>query len=131
DNGQITLYHYTDSTGAAGIKKSKVIKGSTDETPIQNRRHGCGVYFTFIDPSNDPKKILLNNYDDAGQVVNSQRLWAKLDWVIELKVDRNKVKKVKNSNRDVYLYEGDVHLENCQYSIFSLLRKPCETWPRA
>ena len=106
----------------------------------------AGVYFTFIDPSNDPKKILLNNYDDAGQVVNSQRLWAKLDWVIELKVDRNKVKKVKNSNRDVYLYEGDVHLENCQYSIyknpntkdkdwatlfFSLLRKPCETWPRA
>ena len=78
----------------------------------------AGVYFTFIDPSNDPKKILLNNYDDAGQVVNSQRLWAKLDWVIELKVDRNKVKKVKNSNRDVYLYEGDVHLENCQYSIY-------------
>lgn len=36
------LYHYTDATGAAGIKESKVIKESTYETPIQNRRHGCG-----------------------------------------------------------------------------------------
>ena len=77
-----------------------------------------GVYFTSIDPSNDPKKILLNNYDDAGQVVNSQRLWAKIGWVIELKMDINKVKKVINSNRDVYLYEGDVDLNNYQYTIY-------------
>ena len=40
--GQITLYHYTDATGAAGIKKDKVIKGSTEKTPEKNRRHGCG-----------------------------------------------------------------------------------------
>ena len=37
-----TLYHYTDEAGADGIKNSKVIKGSTLETPKQNRRHGCG-----------------------------------------------------------------------------------------
>ena len=77
-----------------------------------------GVYFTSIDPSNDPKTILLNNYDDRGFVINSQRLWAKIDWVIELKMDMNKVKKVKNSNRDVYLHEGDVDLNNYRYSIY-------------
>ena len=37
-----TLYHYTDANGAAGIKESKVIRKSIYETPIQNRRHGCG-----------------------------------------------------------------------------------------
>ena len=77
-----------------------------------------GVYFTSIDPGNDPKTILLNNYDDRGFVINSQRLWAKIDWVIELKMDMNKVKKVKNSNRDVYLHEGDVDLNNHRYSIY-------------
>ena len=33
-------------------------------------------------------------------------------------MDLNKVKKVHISNRDVYLYEGDVHLNNYQYSIY-------------
>ena len=61
-----------------------------------------GVYFTSIDPSNDPKKILLNNYDDAGQVVNSKRLWAKIDWVIEINMNKNEVEKVTGvSNRDI------------------------------
>ena len=78
-----------------------------------------GVYFTSIDPSNDPKKILLNNYDDAGQVVNSKRLWAKIDWVIEINMNKNEVEKVTGvSNRDIYLYEGDVHLKNYQCSIY-------------
>ena len=78
-----------------------------------------GVYFTSIDPSNDTKKILLNNYDDRGQVVNSRKLWAKIDWVIKIKMDENEVEKVSGvSNRDVYLYEGDVHLKNYpQHSI--------------
>ena len=78
-----------------------------------------GVYFTSIDPSNDPKKILLNNYDDAGRVVNSKRLWAKIDWVIEINMNENEVEKVSGvSNRDIYLYEDDVHLKNYQYSIY-------------
>ena len=80
-----------------------------------------GVYFTSIDPSNDPKKILLNNYDDAGQVVNSKKLWAKIDWVIKIKMEdyENEFEKVSGvSNRDVYLYEGDVHLNNYQYRIY-------------
>ena len=85
-----------------------------------------GVYFTSIDPNNDPKKILLNNYDDRGNVVNSKRLWDKIDWVIEVNMDENKVTKVvfddpKNqsqNNRDVYLYEGDVDLKNYQCKIY-------------
>ena len=77
-----------------------------------------GVYFTSIDPNNNPKKILLNNYDDRGNVVNSKRLWDKIDWVIEVNMDKNEVTKVSIDNRDVYLYEGDVDLKNYQYSIY-------------
>ena len=77
-----------------------------------------GVYFTSIDPSNDPETILLNNYDDRGFVKNSQRLWAKIDRVIEVKMQMNNVKKCYDSNRDVYLYEGDVHLNNYQHRIY-------------
>ncbi|XP_068743939.1 uncharacterized protein [Montipora capricornis] len=116
--GKITLYHYTDATGADGIAKSKEIKGSTLKTPPQNRRHGCGVYFTSIDPNSDPKKILLNNYDDRGNVVNSKRLWDKIDWVIEVNMDETEVTKVSIDNRDVYFYEGDVDLKNYQYKIY-------------
>ena len=77
-----------------------------------------GVYFTSLDPSQDPKELLYNNYDDAGQVVKSQRLWAKFDWVVEVKMDKNEAKKIKNSKGDVYLHEGDVDLQKCQYSIY-------------
>ena len=82
-----------------------------------------GVYFTSIDPSNDPKKILLNNYDDAGRVVNSKRLWAKIGWVIEINMNEKEVEKVSGvSNRDVYLYEGDVHLK--KYPQHSIEKNP-------
>ena len=40
--GQVTLYHYTNATGADGIAEKEVIKGSTEKTPEKNRRHGCG-----------------------------------------------------------------------------------------
>ena len=33
-------------------------------------------------------------------------------------MDKNKVTKVSISNRDVYLYEGDVHLGEYQYEIY-------------
>ena len=73
---------------------------------------------TSLEPSHGPHKILLDNYDDRGQVTTSQRLWAKADWVIKLKMDIKKVKKVKNSKDDVYFHEGDVDLENCQHRIY-------------
>ena len=39
---QILLYHYTDATGADGIKKNKVIKGSTEKTREKTRRPHYG-----------------------------------------------------------------------------------------
>ena len=81
-----------------------------------------GVYFTSIDPSNDPTSIFFNNYDDRGFVINIKRLWAKIDWVIEVKVDMNEVETVYESNRDEYLYKCDVYLNNYQY--YSIYKNP-------
>ena len=79
-----------------------------------------GVYFTSLDPElHDPKELLYNNYDDAGQVGTSKRLWAKLEWVVKVEMDVNEVEKTKNDrNRDVYLYKGNVNLNNHQYKIY-------------
>ena len=78
-----------------------------------------GVYFTSSDPSNDPETILLNTYDYTGRVTYSERLRKKIDWVIEVEMDENEVEKVFGvSNGDVYFYEGDVHLNNYQCSIY-------------
>ena len=72
-----------------------------------------GVYFTSIGPRNDPERILLNTYDDTGRVINRKRLWEKIDWVIAVEMDKNEVVEVSGvSNGDVYLYKGDVHLNN-------------------
>ncbi|KAK3749699.1 hypothetical protein QZH41_014972 [Actinostola sp. cb2023] len=116
---KITLYHYTNKDNAAGIQKNKLITGSTVATPTQNRRFGTGVYFTSLDPYNDPKSILLNNYDDRGRVTNSKRLWAKIEWVVEVCIDEDKVEKVEEGNRDVYLYpDGDVDLTKYQWKVY-------------
>ena len=78
-----------------------------------------GVYFTSLDPNHNPKELLYNNYDDAGQVGKSKRLWAKLDWVVEVEMDVNEVEKAETRpNRDVYLYKGNVNLNNYQYRIY-------------
>ena len=78
-----------------------------------------GVYFTSIAPNNNPELILLNNYDDAGNVTNSKQLWAKIEWVVEVAIPVSDVKKVEGQgNRDIYLYRGDVKLSGLQCSIY-------------
>ena len=88
-----------------------------------------GVYFTSLDPNRDPKELLYNNYDDAGQVGRSKRLWAKLDWVVEVEMDVNEVEKAETRpNRDVYLYKGNVNLNNYQYRIYKNTNTKDKDW---
>ena len=88
-----------------------------------------GVYFTSLDPNRDPKELLYNNYDDRGQVGRSKRLWAKLDWVVEVEMDVNEVEKAETPpNRDVYLYKGNVNLKNYQYRIYKNTNTKDKDW---
>ena len=66
--------------------------------------------------SNDPNEIIRNNYDDGPSVVNDPKLAAKVEYVVEVKLDRNEVEKVSN-DRDVYLYKGDLDLNKHEHKI--------------
>ena len=65
-----------------------------------------------MDPSNGPKKILDNNYDDGPGLQNNPKMVAKVEYVAAVKLDRNEVEKVSN-DRDVWVYkDGDLDLKN-------------------
>ena len=66
--------------------------------------------------SNDPKEIIRNNYDDGPSVVNNPKMAAKVENVVEVKLDSNEVQKVSN-DRDVYLYKGDLDLNKHEHKI--------------
>ena len=66
--------------------------------------------------SNDPKEIIRNNYDDGQRVVNNPEMVAKVENVVEVKLDSNEVQKVSN-DRDVYLYKGDLDLNKHEHKI--------------
>ena len=86
-----------------------------------------GVYLTSIDPSKDPKKMLLDYFDDenSDEVIvlkmdsktrEIQRLWANIEWVAE--IDKG----------DVYLYTGDVDLKGCEYYTYKNSNTKDEDW---
>lgn len=75
-----------------------------------------GVYLTSMDPRNDPKEIIRNNYDDGSSVVNNPKMAAKVENVVAVKLERNEVEKVSN-DRDVYLYKGDLDLNKHEHKI--------------
>lgn len=78
-----------------------------------------GVYFTSIGPTeHNQKSVLLNNFDDNGWVVRGKNFWAKLEWVIKVEMNINEVTEVAAKGRDVYLYDGDVHLSKYNYDIY-------------
>jgi len=57
----ITLYHYADDEGAAGIKRDGKINMSTDT--VSDATFGLGAYFTPLSPSKSRTAIVENNYD--------------------------------------------------------------------
>ena len=69
-----------------------------------------------MDPRNDPKNIIRNNYDEGPSVVSDPKMVAKVEYVVEVKLDRNEVEKVSN-DRDVYLYKGDLDLNKHAHKI--------------
>ena len=70
-----------------------------------------------MDPSNGPKKILDNNYDDGPGLQNNPKMVAKVEYVAAVKLDSNEVEKVSN-DRDVWVYkDGDLDLKKHEHKI--------------
>lgn len=82
-------------------------------------------------PSNHPKEIVQNNYDDGGSVVNNPQMRAKVGYVVEVELDREAVEKVCDQ-RDVYLYKGNLDLNKHRHSIYrnpNTKKKELSTYP--
>lgn len=105
----ITLYHYTSEEAAKAIEISKVIKSSKGEGG--DAHFGDGVYFTDMSPQDFTRtEVSINNY----RLPNAKK---KLEYCIIVTMPENKVRKCKaRRNRRVFLHEGDVNLENKDYS---------------
>ena len=69
-----------------------------------------------MDPRNDPKEIIRNNYDDGPSVVNNPKMAAKVENVVAVKLDSHEVQKV-SKDRDVYLHQGDLDLNKHEHKI--------------
>ena len=109
ESSTVTLYHYTSKEAKEAIKKSKIIKSSKGEG--RDAHFGDGVYFTDMSPHDFTRtEVSRNNY----RYPNDKR---KLEYCIIVTMPKNKVCKCEaGKNRRVFLHEGDVNLEDKDYS---------------
>lgn len=78
-----------------------------------------GVYFTSLGPrGHSLTSIRRNNSDDRGWVLRGNNLLYKLEWIVEVEMNKNEVTQVPAEGRDIYLYEGDVDLRKYKHSIY-------------
>lgn len=71
---------------------------------------------TSMSPSNSTKRIILNNYDGHVEIVDRPTVRDKVQYSVEVQLDRSEVEKVSN-DRDVYLYKGDLDLNKHEHKI--------------
>jgi hypothetical protein len=79
-----------------------------------------GVYFTSLHPSHNPTKLVSNNFIKNGAPLRSggsTALFEKIRYVVRVTFQKDEVEKITDGDRDIYLYRGDVHLENYDYSV--------------
>ena len=104
-------YHYTSAESASKIDQSKVIIGSTQNN--HDALYGDGVYLTDKKAEDYTRThIARNNYGPR------DGLQSKLEKYVEVSLPANEVQKCDtSSNRQVYLYPGDLDLSKYDHSI--------------
>lgn len=110
----IKLYHYTNITGLNGIKKDEVIRSSNSG---KDSCYGQGVYLTSLNPEEHTKDyIAKNNWNDAGC---AKKMQGCLDYYIEITFEDGDPDLKPDGFRDgrnIYRYQRDVILSNCEWS---------------
>lgn len=115
---KVKLYHYTNIDGIKGIARSGEIAESTDTTT--DAVYGRGTYATTKGPENSRSQIAQNNYDDASRQQESQ---GKVDHCDEFKVSKSKVERAPEKDRDVWVHEGPVKLNEAEDVRFHVRQK--------
>ena len=108
------FYHYTDASGHAAIKRTKVIRCSRRGQQIDGI-FGEYVYLTSLDPhEHDKEEIAKNNWNNGwkGNLDKS-------DYYFEIEIptsDRDLRKVNSRDGRDVYVYEADLDLDDFNWT---------------
>ena len=105
------LYHYTDASGHAAIKRTKVIRCSRRGQQIDGI-FGEYVYLTSLDPhEHDKEEIAKNNWNNGWE-----GNLGKTDYYFEIDIPpsvRNLRKVNSGDGRDIYAYMADLlHLDD-------------------
>ena len=104
------LYHYTDASGHAEIKRTKVIRRS-QQGQQRDGIFGDGVYLTSLDPHDHNKEEIARNNWNNGWRGNLD----KTGYYIEIEMsslDNDLVEANSTDGRDVYIYKSDIYLDD-------------------
>ena len=104
------IYHYTDASGHAEIKRTKVIRRS-QRGQQRDGIFGDGVYLTSLDPHDHNKEEIARNNWNNGWRANL----GKSDYYIEIEMsslDRDLLEANNSDGRDVYIYKSDIYLDD-------------------
>ena len=106
----MNLYHYTDASGHAEIKRTNVIRRS-QRGQQRDGIFGDGVYLTSLDPHDHNKEEIARNNWNNGWRANL----GKSDYYIEIEMsslDRDLLEANNSDGRDVYIYKSDIDLDD-------------------
>ena len=109
--GYITLYHYTSKSSAEKIKQQEVIKASDPDGP--DAKFGEGVYLTSFGPEMGKDFLNKNNWGGRRKINRKLEAYVK----IKMNEDDRCLNDVSEGGRVIFLYEGDLDLEEYSYEI--------------
>ena len=108
------LYHYTDASGHATIRRTNVIRCSRRGEQIDGI-FGEGVYLTSLNPNDHDKEEIAKNNWNNGWKGNLN----KTDYYFEIDIPRSHrdLREVDlRDGRDVYVYEADLDLDDFDWN---------------
>lgn len=82
------------------------------------------MYFTKLDHGNRERVIMKNNFVSRGQGLrNPSRFIDRISYVVKITFQKRDVWKVKDGDRDLWIHDGDVDLNDYigRYSIYPRL----------
>lgn len=110
----MSVYHYTDLDGAAGIMRTRKIRMSTGGKG--DAFFGQGVYLTEVPPDVDRSILIRNNWDDGRRLLHTAK--NRVDFFF--KFDRSDLPGIqkcptKSRGRNIWVNHHEIDLEYVEF----------------
>merc|ERR1711894_274229 len=113
------LYHYTDTSGYNGIRRTGVIQASG--LSGVDAAFGYGVYLTSLSPSMGKHHIVRNNWDGLDPTISKRVASGRVDYAYKIHIpkDDRYIRKVQSYPRDIYVYSDYLNINRYSYSVLA------------